>query len=170
MAKAELDLSAAGPMWTQPGSRRKNKQMTRVPLLPLAVALISEAIACSSDSPYVFPSPSGTGAITAHAATRAFARARPELGLDHFRVHDLRRTVATGMASLGINPHTISLVLDHISVTKGTVTGAVYVKYSFDREKREALDRWAALPPSNNSSPLLPALLFQVSFNPTTLK
>ena len=42
------------------------------------------------------------------------------------------------MASLGTNPHTIGLVLDHISVTKGTVTGAVYVKYSFDREKREA--------------------------------
>ncbi len=36
---------------------------------------------------------------------------------------------STGMASLGVNPHTISLVLDHISVTKGTVTGAVYVKY-----------------------------------------
>ena len=81
--------------------------------------------------------------MTAHAATRALARARPGLGLDHFRVHDLRRTVATGMASLGINPHTISLVLDHISVTKGTVTGAVYVKYSFDREKREALNAWA---------------------------
>ena len=47
------------------------------------------------------------------------------------------------MASLGVNPHTISLVLDHISVTKGTVTGAVYVKYSFDREKREALNAWA---------------------------
>ena len=48
------------------------------------------------------------------------------------------------MASLGVNPHTISLVLDHISVTKGTVTGAVYVKYSFDREKREALEHWAS--------------------------
>ena len=59
------------------------------------------------------------------------------------RAHDLRRTVATGMASLGVNPHTISLVLDHISVTKGTVTSAVYVKYSFDREKRDALERWA---------------------------
>jgi hypothetical protein len=35
-----------------------------------------------------------------------------------------------------MNPHTISLVLDHISATKGTATGAVYVKYSFDREKR----------------------------------
>jgi hypothetical protein len=47
------------------------------------------------------------------------------------------------MASLGVNPHTISLVLDHISATRGTVTGAVYVKYSFDREKRDALERWA---------------------------
>jgi hypothetical protein len=48
------------------------------------------------------------------------------------------------MAALGVNPRTISLVLDHISVTKGTVTGVVYVKYSFDREKRDALERWAS--------------------------
>ena len=103
---------------------------------------IGDAIARSGDSPYVFPPPSGTRPITAHAATRALGRARGSLGLEHFRVHDLRRTVATGMASLGINPHTISLVLDRISVTKGTMTGAVYVKYSFDREKREALSAW----------------------------
>jgi hypothetical protein len=37
-----------------------------------------------------------------------------------------------------------ALGMNHISATKGTVTGAVYVKYSFDREKREALERWAA--------------------------
>lgn len=143
MTKAEVEQSAINPMWTQVGARRKNKEMTRVPLSPLAVALICDAIASSGPSPFVFPSSSGENAITAHAATRAIGRARPELGLAHFRVHDLRRTVATGMASLGVNPHTISLVLDHISATKGTVTGAVYVKYSFDREKRDALERWA---------------------------
>ena len=97
----------------------------------------------SGDSPYVFPSSRGSGPITAHAATRAISRARPMLGIENFRVHDLRRTVATSMASLGVNPHTISLVLDHISVTKGTVTGAIYVKYSFDPEKLiEALDKF----------------------------
>ena len=112
---------------------------TRAPLSPLAVALISDAISSSGNSPYVFPSSSTDNAITAHAATRAIGRARPELWLAHFRVHDLRRTVATGMASLGVNPHTISLVLDHISVTKGTVTSAVYVKYSFDESER----RWS---------------------------
>ncbi len=69
-------------------------------------------------------------------------RARPVLGLGDFRVHDLRRTAATGMAELGVNPYTISLVLNHISAQKGTITSAVYVKYSYDKEKREALDAW----------------------------
>jgi len=60
------------------------------------------------------------------------------------------------MASLGTNPHTIGLVLDRISVTKGTVTRSLYVKYSFAREKREALIAWTErldLILSNNSLP-----------------
>ncbi len=69
MSKSELDLP--GAMWTQPGGRRKNKQLTRVPLSALAMSLIGDAIARFGDSPYVFPLPSGTGPITAHAATRA---------------------------------------------------------------------------------------------------
>jgi integrase len=64
------------------------------------------------------------------------------IGLEDFRVHDLRRTAATRMAEMGIAPHTISLVLNHVSARAGTVTGKVYVQYSYDREKREALDRW----------------------------
>ena len=48
------------------------------------------------------------------------------------------------MAEIGISPHTILLVLNHVSARKGTITGAVYVQYSYDREKREALDAWGA--------------------------
>jgi hypothetical protein len=46
------------------------------------------------------------------------------------------------MAEMGIAPHTISLVLNHVSARKGTITGKVYVQYSYDREKREALEAW----------------------------
>ncbi len=46
------------------------------------------------------------------------------------------------MAEMGINPHTISLILNHVSASKSTITGKVYVQYSFDREKREALNAW----------------------------
>ncbi len=143
MTKSELDLSPGAAMWTVPGRRTKNSELTRVPLSGLAVALIDEAIGLSGDSEFVFPSPRGDGPITGHAATRAMSRMRGGLTVQEFRIHDLRRTCASGMAALGVNPHTIALVLDHISTTKSSVTSAVYVKYAFDKEKRDALERWA---------------------------
>jgi integrase len=78
-----------------------------------------------------------------HAATRAMGRARPKLGIANIRVHDLRKTAATGMAKLGISPHTISLVLNHASARTGTVTLEHYINlYSYDGEKRHALLAW----------------------------
>ena len=144
MALSELDLNDTAPMWTIPSSRAKNREPHRVPLSPLASQLIREARDLAGSSPWLFPSPSGEGGIDPHAATKALGRARPAIGLNDFRVHDLRRTAATRMAEMGINPHTISLVLNHISVRRGTITGKVYNHYSYDREKREALDAWGA--------------------------
>ena len=46
------------------------------------------------------------------------------------------------MAEIDVSPHTISLVLNHVSATQGTVTGKAYVQYQYDREKRAALDAW----------------------------
>lgn len=144
IAMNELDLKSDKPVWTLPGERSKNGESHRIPLSPFAVKLIEEAKVLAKGSAYLFPShlvedkPIGAG-----AATKGMQRARPVLDLGDFRVHDLRRTAATGMAELGISPHTISLVLNHISAQKGTITAAVYVKYSYDKEKREALDQWA---------------------------
>lgn len=142
IAKSELSLDGPAPIWMIPGARSKNRESHRVPLSPLAVSLMKEAAKRSGDSKYLFPSPKDDAPIEAGAATKGLQRARPYFVLDDFRVHDLRRTAATGMAELGINPHTISLVLNHISAHKGTITSAVYVKYSYDKEKREALEAW----------------------------
>ena len=144
IALNELDLNATAPMWVIPGERTKNRQPNRAPLSRLAVRLIEEARKLAGDSPWLFPSASGVSPIDAHAPTKALERARPVIGLEDFRVHDLRRTAATRMAEMGISPHTISLVLNHVSARKGTITGAVYVQYSYDREKRLALDAWGA--------------------------
>jgi integrase len=56
--------------------------------------------------------------------------------------HDLRRTATSGMAGLGIPPHVVEAVLNHKS---GTIKGvaAVYNRYSYAAEKRQALDAWA---------------------------
>ncbi len=144
IAKSELKLDGPNPIWMLPGIRSKNRESHRVPLSLLAVALIKEAEVLSGDSPYLFPSPKDEVPIGSSAATKGMQRARPALELADFRVHDLRRSAATGMAELGVNPHTISLVLNHISARTGNITSAVYVKYSYDKEKREALEVWGA--------------------------
>ena len=64
------------------------------------------------------------------------------IGLNDFRIHDLRRTAATRMAELGVTPHTISLILNHVSARQSSITSKVYVQYSYDREKRDALGAW----------------------------
>jgi integrase len=156
IAQSEFDLNETAPVWTVPGDRSKNGQPNRVPLSPLAIRLIKEAKELAADSPWLFPSPKDPGPtcsstrgdgwmrapIDPHAPTKALSRARTAIGLEDFRVHDLRRTAATRMAEMGISPHTISLVLNHVSARKGTITGKVYITYSYDREKREALNAW----------------------------
>jgi hypothetical protein len=48
------------------------------------------------------------------------------------------------MAEMGVSPHTISLILNHISARQGTITSKVYLQYTYDKEKRDALDAWGA--------------------------
>lgn len=59
-----------------------------------------------------------------------------------WRLHDLRRTVATGMQSLAVRTEVIEAVLNHMSGVRAGLVGT-YQCYDFQREKREALDRWA---------------------------
>jgi integrase len=141
-AISELSLNVTAPLWTIPGDRSKNGQPNRVPLSPLAVRLIQEARELFGDRDWLFPGVSGQGPVDPHAPTKALARARAVIGLEDFRIHDLRRTAATRMAEMGISPHTISMILNHVSATRGTITAKVYNQYSYDREKREALVAW----------------------------
>ena len=57
-------------------------------------------------------------------------------------LHDLRRTAATGMADIGVQPHIIGAALNHISGHKVGVAG-IYNRSSYEREVRNALALWA---------------------------
>jgi integrase len=63
--------------------------------------------------------------------------------LPHWRVHDLRRTAATGLQRLGIRFEVTEAVLNHVSGAKGGIAG-VYQRHDWAKEKRAALDAWAA--------------------------
>ena len=61
-------------------------------------------------------------------------------GVEDWRLHDLRRSGATHMRSLGVDRLTVSKILNH---AEAGVT-QIYDRYSEDKEKRAALNRWGA--------------------------
>src|SRR5262249_53542315 len=64
-------------------------------------------------------------------------------GEDDWRIHDLRRTCATQMAELGVQPHVIEAALNHVSGARAGVAG-IYNRAAYAAEKKTALERWAA--------------------------
>ncbi len=62
-----------------------------------------------------------------------------DLSIPRFTPHDLRRTAATGMTSMGIDRLTVSRILNH---REGGIT-QIYDRFSYDTPKRNAWDAWA---------------------------
>ena len=62
-------------------------------------------------------------------------------GVTGWTLHDIRRTVATGMARLKVPPHVIERVLNHASGTFAGVAG-IYNRFGYIDEMRGALDTW----------------------------
>jgi integrase len=119
-----------------PAERTKNKRAHIVPLSAPALAILSGR---PRTGELVF----GGWISWAYGKLRLDAAlAAAGAKLDHFVQHDLRRSVATHMAELGIAPHVIEAVLNHQSGHKAGVAG-VYNRASYEREKRQALDLWA---------------------------
>jgi len=145
----EIDL--ARKTWLIPAERTKGRAEHLVPLSDRAVALIEEALALQEArkkgrSEFLFPSPySDDEPIEAAALSHAMADLTAALSLADVRLHDLRRTGATGIAALGVPPHVVSKVLAHKDGGGGAaITARHYNLYAYQAEKRDALDRWAA--------------------------
>jgi integrase len=142
----ELDLEKK--VWTLAPDRTKNETVHLVPLTPLAAELIEEMRLLSGSSEYVFASPraarSGTEAekrehpIRVDSVGTALTRAIEDAGIAHFSSHDLRRTAATNISALGSTDDLVGRILNH---KNRTVTGR-YNRYSYLKEKREALEAW----------------------------
>jgi integrase len=128
------------------GGARQEPHPSHVPLSDAALTVLAARRAAAPPKcRYVF-SANGRTAIVGVSKwkRRVDAEMRRELGeLTPWRVHDLRRTAASGMAALAVQPHVIEAVLNHRS---GTIKGvaAVYNRYAYAPEKWEALDAWAA--------------------------
>lgn len=132
------DLDLINGWWTIPAEQAKNKLSHRVPVTEPVRVLLDRLRAQDRGSQWVFPSPKRTGQHISNVQHSAI-RARELAGVADFKPHDLRRTAASYMASLGVQRLVISKVLNHVEpgVTR------VYDRHSYDGEKRQALQAWA---------------------------
>jgi integrase len=127
-------------VWTLPSERSKNGLKHRIPLSSQAWALI-QAQPRFADCPYVF-SADGQKPITGWDKAKTRISARAGIPADSWRLHDLRRTTASGMQCLGIQVPVIESALNHVSgVFRGIV--GVYQQHDYADEIRIALQRWA---------------------------
>jgi integrase len=144
MTRAELDLSAS--KWTIPGGRSKNGREHVVPLTAPALEVIGATLRASEGFEHLFPAPGGRRGphLHRHSVEQAWRRvcAREEVGIVDATPHDVRRTVATRLADLGVQPHVVEALLNHVSGHRAGVAG-VYNRASYETELRQALERWA---------------------------
>jgi integrase len=132
-----------------PGNRTKNKLPHNVPLSPLAREVLA-GVPRMPNSKFLFSTNgktpvSGFSKLKARLDRAMLVEARKETKIATvapWRLHDLRRTCATGMAGIGIAPHIIEACLNHVSGAKSGVAGTYNVEM-YEPEKRAALERWA---------------------------
>jgi integrase len=135
---SHLDRSQA--TWTIPAAQTKNG---KAHIVPLSQAAVDELDALGGEewpkTGYVISTTAGKKPIA------GFSKAKKSLDaarISEWRVHDLRRTLATGLQRLGVRFEVTEAVINHISGSRGGVAG-IYQRHDWKDEKRAALDAWA---------------------------
>ena len=137
--------------WTIPASRAKNNVAHVVPLTPEAQDVLRKALRFARDETeepdeakddkpdFIFPGQRG--------AFNGFSKSKADLdeasGVTDWRLHDLRRTMATGLQKLGVRLEVTEAVLNHIAGSRAGIVG-IYQKHTWADEKRAALTAWGA--------------------------
>jgi integrase len=119
-----------------PPARTKNRREHSLPLSHQALEIL-ERQPHRNTTPFLFSEANGF-----RDWDKGKERLDRRLQIAPWRLHDLRRTCATGMAELGIQPHIIEAILNHVSGHKAGVAG-IYNRARYEGEMRMALTKWA---------------------------
>jgi integrase len=149
LERSELDLELR--TWTIPREKTKSRRAHEVPLSEAALEVLKSAPTIGNTLIYTT---NGESAVSGFSRAKRrldaamLAAKRKELGatcepIPPWRLHDLRRTAATGMARLGFAPHVVDKILNHVS---GTIRGvaAIYNRFEYLEERRAALEAWGS--------------------------
>jgi integrase len=139
----EVKLAGPEPRWDLPAHRTKNGETHVVPLVPATVALFEKARAMSDRSRYIFSSnETEDGILGEYTARQAILRLfeQGKLTGRRFKPKDLRTTVKTGMARLGVPREVRDVVQNHKPQGIGD---KAYNMHDYLPELRRALQLWA---------------------------
>jgi integrase len=150
------EINLAECIWTIPGGRTKNGEANIVPLSSAALRILEKQKTssevqsekrekrgkCAISDEFVFPCKvvARPAAMTIYALDQAAQILSASLDLSSFTPHDLRRTCATRLRAMLVPGHVIARILNH---KQKDITSAVYNKYQYLNEKREALEQWS---------------------------
>jgi len=134
LAWSELDPGFS--VWTLPAARSKNGKQHVIPLSDEMQALL-RAQPRLSGTDLVFPGERDVFSGWSKSKARLDRRS----GVSGWTLHDLRRTVATGLQKLGVRLEVTEAVLNHVSGSRAGIVG-VYQRHEWADEKRSALNAW----------------------------
>ncbi len=149
------ELDKAKRAWTLPATRSKNALAAENPLSDMAIAVLDQ-IASRTNVNKSWPRQGFVFSTTGRTSISGYSRAKQRLDKaiaklaetqgcvspDSWRLHDLRRTLATGLQRLGVRLEVTEAVLNHVSGSRSGIVG-IYQRHNWKDEKRAALDHWA---------------------------
>jgi integrase len=142
MHVSELSLGSTQwqkPTWLLPGERSKNGREHLVPLSDMAAAQLIKAVETRDQFVFGHGKPRG---FSGWGKAKTALDKRIEDGghqIEHWTLHDVRRSFAAGLQRLKIEPHVIEACLNHAPPK----LQRVYQTYDYEPEKRAALACWA---------------------------
>jgi integrase len=126
---SELDLNNG--RWLLPAQRSKNGRAHELPLMSMSLDIIKDVPRLASRDQLF-------GARSNNDQEKALDERSGVVG---WTLHDIRRSVATKLADIGVQPHIIEQILNHVSGHKSGPAG-IYNRSSYEREVRNVLGRW----------------------------
>jgi integrase len=133
-----------GNLLTFPAHVTKNKREHRIPIGPTALAIISDQPRVNG---YVFPARKNWSRGKQATVYNAWGKDKPKLdqrsGVTDWVIHDLRRTLVSGWAAIGVRLEVTEKYINHVSGSTGGIIG-VYMRHTFLEEQKHAVSQWEA--------------------------
>lgn len=144
----EFDLE--GRVWTIPAHRAKNNNPHHIHLTDAMLAILDD-VARFPDTDLLFPASGNISRCMSgdqkvkdridNSMRKALIKSG-ERDPENWRIHDFRRTIATGLQRLGFRPDIADQVIGHVSSTRSGAA-AHYLHHRYEEEKKQALGVWS---------------------------